>query len=90
MSCDWECDKGVTQIQTEALFVVGKVSEVQAIKAHPSSLFIYFTKLLPILAFILHLSKKYRNKLTQNKCTYFTVNVTFITSPAKYTFMHLI
>lgn len=40
MSCDWECDRGVTQIQTEALFVVGKVSEMQALKAHPSSLFI--------------------------------------------------
>lgn len=52
MSCDWECDRGVNQKQTDVLFVVGRVSEVQAIKAHPSYLFIYLTKLLPILAFI--------------------------------------
>ncbi len=41
MSCDWECDRGVNQKQTDVLFVVGRVSEVQAIKAHPSYLFIY-------------------------------------------------
>lgn len=37
ISCDWECDRGVNQKQTDGLFVVVIVSIVQAIKAHPSS-----------------------------------------------------
>ncbi len=50
-----KCDKGVTQIQTEALFVVGKVSEVQAIKAHPA-LYLF---ILQIASLYWHLSYIY-------------------------------